>query len=454
LNLSAATSGVLVNLSTGVVTLGPTATDTISGITGVVGSPAGGTTFVVGTGSATLSDPGSVGGDTISFADVVTSPSTPLTVNVSGIQVGTTPTDTATVGSATYTFTSGGSDFTNFVGPSTGSTTFVVGSTGGLSLQALGPDNTLNLSAATAGVVITLTNDSVDSPGVVTGLSPGPDGSPSDQFADIAAFIGSYTGIPLPPTASISTPANGQTFALGQVVSTNFTCTDGAYGPGIATCIDSNGSRSPGVLSTATPGTYTYNVTATSSDGQIDVASITYNVASASQLTQVINFEAPPTSVTIAETPINIPAAASSGLPVTFSATTAVCSASGTSGVVTLLKAGTCTVKLSQAGDATYSAAPTVVLSFTVTQLTQVINFYDPGSATMAQTSVMVAASASSGLAVSFTTTTPAVCTASGTSGVVTLLKAGTCTVKASQAGNAIYSAAAPILDSFTVSAI
>jgi hypothetical protein len=50
---------------------------------------------------------------------------------------------------------------------------------------------------------------------------------------------------------------------------------------------------------------------------------------------------------------------------------------------------------------------------------------------------------------VSFASTTSAVCTVSGST--VTLVKAGTCTIKATQAGNADYDAAAPVTQSFRV---
>jgi alpha-tubulin suppressor-like RCC1 family protein len=82
------------------------------------------------------------------------------------------------------------------------------------------------------------------------------------------------------PTASIASPVSGGTYALGQLVSTSFTCSEGSGGPGISSCADSNGSTSPGVLSTSTLGTFTYTVTATSSDGGTGTASITYTVVS------------------------------------------------------------------------------------------------------------------------------------------------------------------------------
>jgi len=141
---------------------------------------------------------------------------------------------------------------------------------------------------------------------------------------------------------------------------------------------------------------------------------------------------------------------------VSFASTTAgVCTASGSS--VTLVSTGTCTIVATQSGDASWAAATPVSQSFQVTAApvapsAQSINFSQPADTRVDQGPVALSASATSGLGVSFASTTTSVCTVSGSS--VTLVSTGTCTITATQAGDASYAAATPVSQSLQVTAL
>jgi uncharacterized protein (TIGR03437 family) len=146
--------------------------------------------------------------------------------------------------------------------------------------------------------------------------------------------------------------------------------------------------------------------------------------------------------------PFAISATASSGLPVSFASLTGpVCTVSGS--MVTLVAAGTCIIHATQAGNSAYAAAAPVDQSFLVTGSTQTIVFGAIANVAFGAAPFAISATASSGLPVSFTSLTTAVCTVSGS--LVTLAAVGTCTIQATQPGNANYAPAAPVNQSFQV---
>ena len=153
--------------------------------------------------------------------------------------------------------------------------------------------------------------------------------------------------------------------------------------------------------------------------------------------TQSITFPAIATQPDGASLPLS--ATASSGLTVSFSSTTtSICTVSGTT--ATMVAVGTCTIQAMQPGNSDYLAAGTVNKSFKV-ELAQTINFPALPSLTYGETGVTLSATASSGLPVTYTSTTTSICTVSGTK--LNLIGAlNNCIIQANQAGNSQYAAA------------
>ena len=111
---------------------------------------------------------------------------------------------------------------------------------------------------------------------------------------------------------------------------------------------------------------------------------------------------------------------------------------------------GTCTIDADQIGDSEYVAAPQAQQSFPVDKGSQLITFLSspPATATVGGTAY-VAAVASSGLPVSFASSTGSVCSTAGST--VTLIGSGTCTISADQTGDSEYEAAPEAQQSFAV---
>jgi len=127
-----------------------------------------------------------------------------------------------------------------------------------------------------------------------------------------------------------------------------------------------------------------------------------------------------------------------SGNPVVFSLVSGPATVFGSA--LTITGAGTVVVAANQAGNAIYAAAPQVTQSITIKLASQTITFPAITAAQYAGNTLPLSASASSGLTVSFASSTPAVCTVAGTT--ASLLISGTCAIQATQTGNTLYAAA------------
>ena len=103
---------------------------------------------------------------------------------------------------------------------------------------------------------------------------------------------------------------------------------------------------------------------------------------------------------TYGDADFSVSATASSGLPVSFTAS-GNCSVTGT--LVHIAGAGGCTITAHQAGDANYNAAADVPQSFTVAQASQTITFGPLAGKTFGDPDFNIGATASSGLAVTLT---------------------------------------------------
>ncbi len=139
-----------------------------------------------------------------------------------------------------------------------------------------------------------------------------------------------------------------------------------------------------------------------------------------------------PEDTTFGAAPVTLVASVPAGLAISFaSETTDVCTVAGATAAI--VGAGTCTITASQGGNDNYLAAADVSQSFKIAKATQTISFPPMADASLGAPPVPLGATASSGLAVSYASATPTICTVADAK--VSLVAVGVCSLTASQAG-------------------
>ena len=229
--------------------------------------------------------------------------------------------------------------------------TYLFGSEGTKTLYAWAKDAADNISSVYDGKSVTITLVSTNNP-------------PSfDPIADqVVSENASSQDI------SITNVSPGSSDESDQTVTVSAASSDTSIVPDPV--VTGSGANRTLTYTPVTDATGSVTITVTADDGQAEnntysrVFTITVNAAS--KTGQTITFD-PLADKTYGDTPFGISATASSGLTVSFSSqTSGVCIVS--SGTVTIVTVGTCTIRASQDGDDDYDAALDVDRSFTVAQ--------------------------------------------------------------------------------------
>ena len=196
------------------------------------------------------------------------------------------------------------------------------------------------------------------------------------------------------------------------------------------------------------PGTNILTATAFDQAGNNSNATLTVLYQSTNQ-NQSITFPAI-SDHTFGDPAITLDAAASSGLPVTFSVVSGPATLTS-SNVLTLNSAGTVTVEADQSGNSGFNPATPVDLSFNVARANQSIAFAPVPNHSAGDAPFALTATTSSGLPVYFNVLSGP---ATSSSNLVTLLGGGSVVVVAWQPGNSNFNAAATVQQSFIVTKV
>lgn len=283
---------------------------------------------------------------------------------------------------------------------------------------------------------------------------PAAGGTPTTVAAiDDPVGVGVYVPRPtldavtdFPGTGNVGTAYDGYDF-------------DAAGNDGGAVTFRAYGELPPGVALDATTGelagtptaTGTYEFRVVAANAARGAASQELEIEVGKRL-QTISFGTPPTGAAPDDTYTPTVTGGGSGNPVTLSIhpdSAAVCTLDATSGVVTFLIGGVCSVLADQAGDADHAAAPTARQDVYVDKLAQTVSFTStaPVDATVGGTYTPTATGGPSSYDITFEITGNPMpptfmtypCTYDAATGQVTFDHVGTCRLRATKGGDERY---------------
>jgi sugar lactone lactonase YvrE len=265
-----------------------------------------------------------------------------------------------------------------------------------------------------------------------------------------------------PQTITFPAPASPVTFASGLTITLNATSSVAANT--VVFTLDPTstgaGTISGNSLTVTGSGNLVIDASVPSSTDYLAAPQVQQTIV-VQQATQTITFTQPTPPIYFIAGGITVNLVATggaSGNPVVFTVDKSSTGAGTIAGsVLTVTAQGNLVIDANQTGNANYTAAAQAqeIINILAPLPTQTITFNNPGTQ-VAGTPITLAATATSGFAVSFASTTTSVCTVASAASTwtATFVAAGTCTIIASQPGDNMTFAAAPMVSqSFLVNA-
>jgi outer membrane protein OmpA-like peptidoglycan-associated protein len=196
-----------------------------------------------------------------------------------------------------------------------------------------------------------------------------------------------------------------------------------------------------GGFNSATASTVSFSITAATRTLAIDSGSYSAGGYSISA-----------TTPTITSTP-----SAGSGTKTYSSTTTSVCTIDSSTGAVTFVAPGNCTIGASIAANGAYGSATATTVTFAVSALSRTLaidsSSYSSSYSTEGGAPTITSTPSAGSGTKTYSSSTPSVCTINASTGAVTFVAAGTCTIGASIAASGNHGVATASAISFTITA-